>query len=145
MSVKEGRALNKEPLVTANKPLARSLHEQIADSIARDIVNGVLEPRQKLSEVALAEQYGTSRGPIRDALSLLESNHLVTIKPRSATFVNLITLDSLEQLFILRGHLFGIIARYDARNSREQEVEELKALLNSVRDAYAQSGNDMQY
>ncbi|GBL05293.1 GntR family transcriptional regulator [Glaciecola sp. KUL10] len=54
-----------------------SVREQIADELRSDIISGVLEPDTKLNEHALAERFGTSRGPIRDVLLKLTKEGLL--------------------------------------------------------------------
>ena len=66
----------------------------IADRISRqleeEIISGMISPGQKLEEQLLAEKFGVSRSPIRDALRQLGGTGLVTIKPnRSVTVVDL--------------------------------------------------------
>ena len=110
----------------------RTRAEQIADSIARDISNGVLKPHQKLSEAELALQFQVSRGPIRDALDLLERNMLVTIKPRSYTIVNQLNFRELEQLFEFRKGVLSLASKFSARNRTEKDIDKLKVGLESL-------------
>ncbi len=110
-------------------PLAvtRTRAEQIADAIAGDIVEGRLLPSQKLSEVELARYFQVSRGPVREALSLLERNMLVTIKPRSCTYVNKLTFRELEQLFEFRKQVLSLACRFATRNRNEEDINALEA------------------
>ena len=114
-------------------PPARTLAVQIADTIAYDIVRGHYRAGEKLSEVELAHRLSVSRGPIRDALSLLERNMLVTIKPRSYTMVNNLTVRELEQMFTFREHILGIASKFAARHRTNEDIEALKAGLDRKR------------
>ena len=67
------------------RPLAAS--EQIADQLAEDIAREIVPPRSALREQALAERFGVSRGPIRDALRLLERDGLVQLSPNRGAVV----------------------------------------------------------
>ncbi len=69
----------------ARRPLAAS--EQIADQLAEDIAREIIPPRGALREQALAERFGVSRGPIRDALRLLERDGLVQVSPNRGAVV----------------------------------------------------------
>ncbi|MCZ6887114.1 MAG: GntR family transcriptional regulator [Gammaproteobacteria bacterium] len=113
-----------------NSGPTRSLPDQIADALASDIVHGRLSGGQRLSEAAVAERFGVSRGPVRDALSYLERNMLVTIKPRSYTYVNRLTVWDFDQLFDFRKQLRGLTARYAARNRTEEEYQCLRAYID---------------
>ncbi|SMG42045.1 GntR family transcriptional regulator [Paraburkholderia susongensis] len=86
------------------------LAEQIADSLAADIIKGVYAQGQQLVETTLAETYKVSRGPIRDALQLLEVEGLVTIQPRRGATVAVITPEKMKAVFEVRAVLYGLIA-----------------------------------
>ena len=114
------------------RTIARSLAEQIADTVADDIVAGRFKAGEKIQETRLAERLNTSRGPVRDALSLLERNMLVSIKPRSYTVVNRLTFTELEHLFAFRQHVLGIASQYAARNRTEEDLEQLEQGLDRL-------------
>lgn len=57
-----------------------STREQITDRLREDVFSGRLPPGERVSEAALAERFGVSRGPIREALSLLTSEGLFVAK-----------------------------------------------------------------
>ncbi len=70
---------------TARRPLAAS--EQIADQLAEDIAREIIPPKGALREQAIAERFGVSRGPVRDALRLLERDGLVQLSPNRGAVV----------------------------------------------------------
>jgi DNA-binding GntR family transcriptional regulator len=111
---------------------ARSLAEQIADRVAYDIVNGHYAAGEKINETRLATSLGVSRGPVRDALALLERNMLVTVKPRSYTMVNRLTVTELEHVFTFREHVLGIASQYAARNRTNGDLNNLRQGLDRV-------------
>ena len=117
--------------MTPSSP-ARTRAEQIADAIAKDITQGRLKPNQKLSEAELAAHFQVSRGPVRDALDLLERNMLVTIKPRSYTIVNQLTVRELGQVFEFRKHVLGLAAKFAARNHTEDDLGQLMTGLKKL-------------
>lgn len=114
---------------------ARSLAEQIADIVASDIVHGIYAPGDKVVETELAERLNISRGPVRDALTLLESNMLVTSKPRSYTMVNRLTVTELEHLFTYREHVLGIASQYAAMNRTEEDLLNLAEVFERRKDS----------
>lgn len=65
----------------------RTLPEQIAAKIRQAILTGQLQPGARLAEAAIAEQIRTSRGPVRDALGLLERDGLVVKLPNRGACV----------------------------------------------------------
>lgn len=97
----------------------KSLPEQIADELGRNIVDGHYAPGQRLIETELAEQYGVSRSSIRDAFRLLERRRVIEILPRRGAFVRRISMDTIADIFNARIALLAAAARYMAlaRNS----------------------------
>ena len=74
----------------------------IYSELRRAIVVGRCLPGDRLELEALAQRYGTSVTPVRDALQMLAQEGLVTIKPRSGYFVTRITLKQLQDMLELR-------------------------------------------
>lgn len=80
---------------------------RIADSLQDDILSGALPPGTPLGQVELAERFGVSRIPVRDALALLAAEGMISTAPnRTATVVRL-SPEEVEELFHMRGLLEG--------------------------------------
>lgn len=120
------------PSETTSELITMTIPEQIAVQLARDILNGVYEVGQKLSEYALAERFGVSRGPIRDAMELLERNAFVRSKPRHSARVNATGRYEVQQLFEVRGAVLGLAARYAARNGSVAEKQQLRDAVDHL-------------
>lgn len=91
-----------------------TLPEQIAAQIGDHIISGEMPPGTHIIEQALSEQYAVSRGPIRDAFRILESEGLVTIEPRRGAKVSELNAQELEEIFEIRAGLLAIVARKNA-------------------------------
>lgn len=65
----------------------RTLWQQVHERLREDILAGELEPAHVLTETALAESFGVSRGPVREALGRLAAEGLVTITPRRGAII----------------------------------------------------------
>lgn len=78
-----------------------ALGDQVADALRRLIVSGELAAGTRLVEIPLAEQFGVSRGPIREAFVRLESEGLLTTGRRGAFVVGM-TDDDIDELYSLR-------------------------------------------
>ncbi len=76
--------------------------QRIHSELRRSIIKGYLKPGERLDIEKLAEHYGSSITPVRDALRLLSQEDLVIIKPRSGYFVRQITVRQLRDLFEVR-------------------------------------------
>lgn len=82
-----------------------SLGAQIANVLRQRIVRGDLAPGERVTEEALAEEFAVSRGPVRDALTLLSFEKLVRIQRPRGVYVVGLTYDDVDQLYSLRGAL----------------------------------------
>lgn len=78
------------------------LGSAVTTALRDAIVGGRFEAGERLVETDLAEQFGTSRGPIRDALAELERTGLVELRPRKGSFVRTLTPTDVAEVYSLR-------------------------------------------
>ena len=95
-------------LARAAAPLTQSLPEQIAARLSERIVNAVYAPGQRILEQAIAAEFAVSRGPVREALRLLERDGLVTILPRRGAQITNLTTAEVREIFDIRAVLNGL-------------------------------------
>jgi DNA-binding GntR family transcriptional regulator len=116
---------------TANnsRPLDnRTLWEQVRDRLREDILAGRLEPGTELSEVALAREFGTSRGPLREALGRLASEGLVTVTPRRGAVVTQLTRQEFIDAYQVREALETLAIRLAVPLMSDAEIAHLREL-----------------
>lgn len=87
---------------------APSTTEQLVAAIRQRIQFGELLPGDPIRELPLAEQYGISRGPVRDALRALDRHGLVSIEGRRGAFVRRLLPDDIANLFAIRAAVSGV-------------------------------------
>src|SRR5215470_19708501 len=87
-----------------------SLSDQVYEHLRLAIIHTDLVPGEKLVELEIAAQMGTSQGPVREALQRLERDGLVERRARSATFVTSISPDEMYELFSIRSVIEGFAA-----------------------------------
>ena len=75
-----------------------SLAEQIAGHLAERIIQGDLKSNERIQEGRVVQELEVSRGPVREALLLLESRHLITILPRRGAIVTELTPERVRSL-----------------------------------------------
>ena len=75
------------PIKSRNGAKSAPLSDQVTANIRELILNGELEPGVRIGQESLAERFGTSRIPVRDALRQLESEGLVILVPNSSARV----------------------------------------------------------
>ena len=106
----------------AAAPLTLSLPEQIAAQLAARITSGAFAPGQRIMEQAVAGEFTVSRGPVREALRLLEKDGLVTILPRRGAQVTSLTIPEVKEIFDIRAALNGLRDRDIAEDPRRHEL-----------------------
>ena len=106
----------------------RTLSEQVLDQLREDILSGELVAGEVLGEVALAESFGVSRGPIREALSRLASEGLVTMVPRRGAEVTRLTRQEFLDAYQVREALETLAIRLAVPRFDGGGIERLRAL-----------------
>ncbi|WP_292320178.1 GntR family transcriptional regulator [Caldisphaera sp.] len=110
----------------------------VYELLKKDILNRRFEPKDKLSETALAKLYNVSRTPIREALHKLEKEGLV-VKLSDGYHVNFLTKEQILKLFEVRSILEGLAAEKAALN---RDPELLKKLREAAEEFRKISKND---
>ncbi|MEM7284403.1 MAG: GntR family transcriptional regulator, partial [Pseudomonadota bacterium] len=99
-----------------------TLSEHVFETLQNAIVTGKLVPGEKIKEPELAKRFGTSRGPLRDALRRLEARRLVTNTPNAGARVVSLSLKQLVELYQVREALEGMTCRLAAVHMSDQEI-----------------------
>src|SRR5436190_7837921 len=118
-----------------------SLSEQIAGQLAARITAGSYAPGQRIMEQAIAAEFGVSRGPVREALRMMEKDGLVTILARRGAQVTKLSISEVREIFDIRVALNGLRDRAIAEDPQrakvlpmlEKEVAELARLARDTR------------
>jgi DNA-binding GntR family transcriptional regulator len=91
--------------------LAKSLPEQVADTLLNAIRDGAIEPGERLKEEIYAARFAVSRSTVREAMALLERRGVVQRIPRYGVRVVEVDADEIEEIFHIRAQLLGLAAR----------------------------------
>lgn len=108
---------------------AKTLSDRVFQRLQDDIVLGHLQPGAKLGEADLANRYGVSRGPLREAIRRLESRKLVERVAHVGSRVAQLKRSDLIEIYRVREALEGMAARLAAENMTPDEVASLHQLL----------------
>ena len=119
--------------------------ERLAEGIAESVLSGEFQPGFRLDEYKLAERYGVSRTPVREALRQLTSTGLIDVKPRRGATVANVSSAQLETLFAAMAEIEATCARLAAMSMTPIERRRLQNLHETMaafaprddRDAYA--------
>ena len=117
-----------------------SLPEQIAEAVSERILSGEYPPGARITEQAVSDEFGVSRGPIREALRLVEKDGLVTILPRRGAQVTNLSIEEVREIFDIRASLNGLRDRLIAESVARSEIVpllevEVAQLARWARDA----------
>jgi DNA-binding GntR family transcriptional regulator len=115
----------------------RALYEDVADRLREQIFTKKLASGSWLDEQSLADQFGISRTPMREAIKVLASEGLVTIKMRRGAYVTEVARKDLEQIFTILSLLEGQAAKEAAVKATEAELNLLDDLHHRLEKAAA--------
>lgn len=118
------------PVLATDKAF-RTAADRVFAALQDAIVRGDIPPGARVGETELAERFGTSRGPLREALRRLESRRLVERTPHVGVRIAGLGHQALIELYYLREALEGMAARLAALNMSADEVAGLEALLDA--------------
>ncbi|EGM77838.1 transcriptional regulator [Rheinheimera sp. A13L] len=127
--------------------------DRVLVQIRTAIVDGEIPAGTKISEPELARRYDLSRAPLREALARLERCHLIERTPNAGARVVKLSIEGLRSLYQLREELEGLACRLAAEHMTEQEIAEVRALLDQhlstqrVREgeSYYQEAGDVDF
>jgi len=109
-----------------------TLWERVHDRLREQILSGALEPGAELTEVALSEQLGVSRGPIREALGRLASQGLVTVRPRRGAVVRSLSKEEFIELYQVREALEMMAVKLAVPRLSAEDIEGLQGLIETM-------------
>jgi DNA-binding GntR family transcriptional regulator len=124
-------------LTSENRPglSPRALYVEVAELLRQRIFQRELEPGSWIDELKIAEEYGISRTPLREALKVLAAEGLVTMKVRRGAYVTEVSTRDLSDVYHLLSLLESDAAGVVASNATDAELSELAALHAELEEA----------
>ncbi len=120
----------------------QTLREKILENIRDAILKGELKPGERVSEPDIAERYGISRTPIREAFRQLESEGYLTVIPRKGAVVAKHTETDIEEFYSIKSVLEGYAANLAAERMTAKDVDKLESINNRL--AKLSKSNDVK-
>jgi DNA-binding GntR family transcriptional regulator len=117
--------------------LSTSIPESLAETLEEEIIVGRLKSNERLTEEMVAERYGVSRSPVREALRLLERDGLVVREARRGIWVAPMTQKDFDEVYTCRIPLEGLVARQAAESDNEAFKKELRNVQRQLEDTQA--------
>lgn len=103
-----------------------SLRGRVFHKIRDDILSGKYKEHEELKEVAIGEEMGVSRTPVREAFRQLELEGLIQIIPNKGAYVTGITVEDVKDIYMIRSLLEGLCARWATEHITEEQLEEME-------------------
>ncbi len=116
-------------------PHRRSLSDDVVDRLRSAIVRGTFVPGQRLNEVALAEAFSVSRGPIREALTILEREGLLQVERHRGARVTLLSRRDIDEIYELRLALERLAMERAAMLATSEDCAAMARIVELLRDA----------
>ncbi|MDX9944942.1 MAG: GntR family transcriptional regulator [Azonexus sp.] len=118
-----------------NRIAPTALYQEVAERLRQRIFAHELTPGMWIDEQALAEHYGISRTPLREALKVLASEGLVELKPRRGCYVTEISRQDLDDIFPLMAMLEGRCAFEAVKRARAADLTVLRGIHERLESA----------
>lgn len=120
-----------------NGPLRAAVASQrIADNLRERILSGQLAPGTRIIQDELAEELQTSRLPVREALRILQSRGLVTLRANQGAWVTQMDMRECELSYKMRERLEPLLLAESAPNLTDTDIAELAELQEQIEQAH---------
>lgn len=116
----------------AGPPLSKT--EYVLERLRQDIRNGAVNPGQPLRQAELAERYGVSPTPVREALRLLEAEGSISYSPHKGATVAEFSPRRIEDLYRLRATMEGLATRLAVERLEEGVVDAVREIHERIKD-----------
>ena len=103
-----------------------SLRGRVFHRLREDILSGKYKEGDELKEVAIGEELGVSRTPVREAFRQLELEGLIQIIPNKGAYVTGITKKDVKDIYMIRSLLEGLCARWACEHITDEQMEEME-------------------
>lgn len=103
--------------------------ERIAHELRELILDGHYPPGTRVRQEELAETLGASRLPVREALRILEGEHLLTVVANTGAWVSQLSYAECDELYQVREQIEPLLLRLSIPNLNEQQIFELEHLV----------------
>jgi DNA-binding GntR family transcriptional regulator len=126
-------------------PKKQKLKDIVYLKLREQILLGDIPANSSMSEQKIAEDLGTSRTPVREALLMLEADGLISIYPNKGPIVRGISIDDIVWITQIREGLEGVATRVACDRANVETLEEIKNKLLKISDFEDQNQQELSY
>ena len=110
------------------------LSARIADDLRRAILSGELAPGERIRQEEIAEQFGASRIPVREALRILVTDGLVNMVSNSGAWVSSLTQEECSEHYKIRERLEPLLLSYSLPNLTDEDLDLISSLVDQMKE-----------
>ena len=103
-----------------------SLRGRVFNKLRADILSGKYAEHEELKEMAIGDEMGVSRTPVREAFRQLELEGLIQIIPNKGAYVTGITQKDVKDIYMIRSRLEGLCARWATEHITKEQMDEME-------------------
>lgn len=122
----------------------RTLSDNVVNIIRKMILNGNLKPGERINQAQLADKLNISRGPIREALRLLQNEGLIQHVTNKGTFVTTLSVQDAYEIYTLRALLESEAAQLAVSQLTIADFQKLEMLLNQISETMKEGDLEKQ-
>ncbi len=119
----------------------KRMSEVICDEITNWIMEGTLDVGQRIREEDMADVFGVSRMPVREAIRMLESRGLVDTIPYVGSSVKRLTSEKIDEIYLLRTILEPLACEIASERITEEEIQALEGIQEKLEELSLQPRN----
>jgi DNA-binding GntR family transcriptional regulator len=122
----------------------QSVVDIVSNNLRGKIIHAVLYPGQRIKEMDIMEELGISRSPIREALKILESEGLITIKPRKGAFVSEVTQKDIWEIYTVNASLTVLAIDIAMEKISEEDIKKSESFIKKMEEGARQDPEDIE-
>ncbi|MEG0805032.1 MAG: GntR family transcriptional regulator [Lachnospiraceae bacterium] len=109
-----------------------TLREQVASILRKRILDGTIQPGEKIKETEVSKEFSISRGPVREALRQIEQEGLVYYEPNKGCTVKTLTYGNINEVYLIRATLEALAVQIFDGKFREDSITKLQEAVNEL-------------
>ncbi len=121
-----------------------NLSVQVSKWISEKIIQSTFAPGSRIMEEKIADELGISRGPVREALLILQKQRLISLLPRKGAIVKKISATEIKELYDVISALYTLLGQEIAIRWKDNDLTSLKDILKSMKNN-AEKGKYLSY
>ncbi|WP_395346631.1 GntR family transcriptional regulator [Variovorax sp. UC122_21] len=132
-------------VVAKTREKAATLSQEVQETLEDLIVSGALKPGERLDEAELARRFQISRTPLREAFKALAGNGLVEMRGQRGTFVSVISMPVLIEMFQVMSVMEGLCAKYAARRANVKQRQQMRGIHERLSELLSHGDHERFY